>query len=165
MHRSRFETSGHAAVKDNYFLDDGAYLMTLVVIKAMQLRKEGKTIDDLLSDLPEPLEGKELRFAITMPDFHAYGEQVLTRLEAHAAQQGWPLAPDSQEGVRVIFDREHGDGWALLRLSVHDPVMPLNIESNQPFGCRRIAEQLAGYLTAQAGLDCRELEKYLECRR
>ena len=38
-------------------------------------------------------------------------------------------------------------------------MMPLNIESNQPFGCRRIAEQLAGYLTAQAGLDCRELEK------
>lgn len=159
------ETSGHAAIKDNYFLDDGAYLMTLVVIKAMQLRKEGKTIDDLLSDLPEPLEGKELRFAITVPDFHTYGEQVLSGLETYAAQQGWPLAPDSREGVRVIFDQEHGDGWALLRLSVHDPVMPLNIESNRPFGCRGIAEQLAGYLTAQKGLDCRQLEKYLESRR
>lgn len=159
------ETSGHAAVKDNYFLDDGAYLMTLVVIKAMQLRKEGKTIDDLLSDLPEPLEGKELRFSITVPDFHTYGEQVLAGLEAYAVQQGWPLAPDSREGVRVIFDQEHGDGWALLRLSVHDPVMPLNIESNRPFGCRGIAEQLAGYLTAQEGLDCRQLEKYLESRR
>ena len=28
------ETSGHAALKDNYFLDDGAYLATKIVIKA-----------------------------------------------------------------------------------------------------------------------------------
>ena len=31
------ETSGHAALKENYFLDDGAYLATKIVIKAAQL--------------------------------------------------------------------------------------------------------------------------------
>ena len=42
------ETSGHAALKENYFLDDGAYLATKIVIKAAQLHKEGKKIADLI---------------------------------------------------------------------------------------------------------------------
>ena len=37
------ETSGHAAMRENYFLDDGAYLCTKIIIKAALLRKEGKT--------------------------------------------------------------------------------------------------------------------------
>lgn len=41
------ETSGHAAMKENYFLDDGAYLCTKIIIKAAQLRKEGKELDGL----------------------------------------------------------------------------------------------------------------------
>ena len=32
------ETSGHAAYKENYFLDDGAYLATKIVIKLAQMR-------------------------------------------------------------------------------------------------------------------------------
>ena len=33
------ETSGHAAYKENYFLDDGAFLATKIVIKMAQLKK------------------------------------------------------------------------------------------------------------------------------
>ena len=50
------ETSGHAALIDNYFLDDGAYLVTRIIIKAAQLRKEGKTLDSLIAALQEPAE-------------------------------------------------------------------------------------------------------------
>ncbi|MBR5730983.1 MAG: phosphomannomutase/phosphoglucomutase, partial [Firmicutes bacterium] len=42
------ETSGHAAMKENYFLDDGAYLATRIVIKAAQLKKQGLGISSLL---------------------------------------------------------------------------------------------------------------------
>ena len=35
------ETSGHAAYKENYFLDDGAYLATKIVIKAARLAQKG----------------------------------------------------------------------------------------------------------------------------
>ena len=41
------ETSGHAAMRENYFLDDGAYLCTKIIIKAAQMRKEGKELDEL----------------------------------------------------------------------------------------------------------------------
>ena len=83
--------------------------------------------------------------------------QVLEGLEAYAAEQGWALADDSREGVRICF----GGDWMLLRLSVHDPVMPLNIESDMAGGCRKMAALLAPYMHAQDGLDCTKFDAYL----
>lgn len=140
------ETSGHAALRENYFLDDGAYLVTKIIIKAVNLRKEGKTLSDLIAALPEPVESIEQRYTITVPYFRVYGERVLDELEAYAREKGWAVAQDSREGVRVSFDEEHGDGWFLLRLSVHDPVMPLNVESNVSGGCEVILRQLYPFL-------------------
>ena len=155
------ETSGHAALRENYFLDDGAYLMTKIIIKAARLRAEGETLDSLIAGLAEPAEGAELRFAIRPADFREYGSAVLAGLEAYARKQGWAVADDSREGVRISFAKGEGDGWLLLRLSVHDPVMPLNIESDVPGGCRVIAEKLAGYLAGCGGLDQTALREYL----
>ncbi len=146
------ETSGHAALRDNYFLDDGAYLSTKIIIKAVQLRKQGKTLNALIAALPEPVEGREIRYTITEPDFKVYGERVLSDLEAYAANKGWQVADDSREGVRVSFPKEKGDGWFLLRLSVHDPVMPLNVESDSEGGCDVILSQLAPFIEQQTEL-------------
>ena len=155
------ETSGHAALRDNYFLDDGAYLVTRIIIKAVQLRKEGKTLDDLIVALPEPAEGRELRFGITESEFRAYGERVLAELEAYALAQGWTVADDSREGVRVSFGTGEGDGWFLLRLSVHDPVMPLNAESDVPGGVKAVLSKLYEALKDQQGVDLSLLEAAL----
>lgn len=146
------ETSGHAALRDNYFLDDGAYLVTRIIIKAVQLRAKGQTLGDLIAALPEAVEGIERRFDIIESEFRAYGEQVLADLEQYARDNGWHVADDSREGVRVSFDKEHGDGWFLLRLSVHDPVMPLNVESNVEGGCEIILGQLMPFIEQQKGL-------------
>lgn len=146
------ETSGHAALRDNYFLDDGAYLSTKIIIKAVQLRKEGKTLDDLIAALPEPVEGCEVRYTIVESNFKTYGERVLSELETYSAEQGWLVADDSREGVRVSFPKDKGDGWFLLRLSVHDPVMPLNVESDTVGGCKLILSQLSPFIEKQTGL-------------
>ena len=155
------ETSGHAALKENYFLDDGAYLATRLIVKAAGLKRQGKTLSDLIAALPEPAEGVELRFAITAPDFRAAGERTLAELEAYAAQKGWRVADDSAEGVRISFGREEGAGWLLLRLSVHDPVLPLNIESELPGGCRIIAAAFAPFIRGQRDIDCTKFNAYL----
>ncbi len=156
------ETSGHAALRENYFLDDGAYLITRIIIKAAKLRQEGKTLDDLIAALQEPVEGKELRFQIKESDFRSYGTDVLTKLEAFASENGWKVADDSAEGVRISFGADEGDGWALLRLSVHDPVMPMNIESNREGGCRLIAAKLRCFMERFDALDCSKMAAYLD---
>ena len=155
------ETSGHAALRENYFLDDGAYLCTRIIILAACLRREGKTLGDLLRPLREAAEEKEIRLPILEEDFRACGERVIDGLLAHAKAHQWQIAPDNHEGLRVSFGPQDGDGWFLLRLSVHDPILPLNIESNQPGGAKVIAGHLYGYLTSCEGIGLSPLEEYL----
>lgn len=148
------ETSGHAAMRENYFLDDGAYLCTKIIIKAAQLRKQGKGLDELTADLKEPLESVEIRIKITEKDFRACGERIIADLTKYAeTQAGWTLADDNREGVRVYFDKDNGDGWFLLRLSVHDPIMPLNIESDSDGGSDVIYKQLYKFFETVSGLE------------
>lgn len=157
------ETSGHAALRENYFLDDGAYLITKILIKTAQLGKEGKSLDDLIADLEEPLEAKEIRMKIKTEDFRAYGEKVIDELEIYSEKMdGWSIAPDNREGIRVYLDKEHGNGWFLLRLSVHDPIIPVNIESDSEGGAKIIARQLYSFVAKFELLDSEPFKKYLE---
>ena len=147
------ETSGHAAMRENYFLDDGAYLCTKIIIKMAKLKQEGKTLEEYVSQLKEAKEEKEVRYKITEHDFRTYGESVIEKLNEYAlTQEGWTLADDSREGVRVSLDKAHGNGWFLLRLSVHDPIMPLNIESNDEGGVAVILEQVNKFISDCGGL-------------
>lgn len=148
------ETSGHAAMKENYFLDDGAYLCTKIIIKLACLKREGKTLESLIEALAEPAEAEELRFKITDSDFRTTGERVIRELEKYAeAHDGWQIAPDNREGIRVSFDKENGNGWFLLRLSVHDPILPLNIESDSVGGVAIIREKVLDFLKTQDGVE------------
>lgn len=156
------ETSGHAAIKENYFLDDGAYLVTRLLIKMAQLKKEGKKLEDMLSGLAEPKESMEFRMNITTEDFKAYGQKIIDELTAYSkTAPGWHCAPDNHEGIRASFDKNDGDGWFLLRLSVHDPLMPLNIESDSEGGVRIIAKKLCDFLKKYEYLDTAPLKEWL----
>lgn len=148
------ETSGHAAMRENYFLDDGAYLCTKIIIKAAQLRAQGKELDELTASLKEPLESREIRYKITEKDFKSCGERIIAELTDYAERQdGWNVANDNREGIRVSFDKNNGDGWFLLRLSVHDPIMPLNVESDSKGGVDVILDKLYGFLKTAKGLE------------
>ncbi len=147
------ETSGHAAMSENYFLDDGAYLCTKIIIKAVKLKKQGLSLNSVLSKLKEPLEAEEYRLKILDKDFKAYGDSVLKELEQYARENGIAIVPDNYEGVRLSFDKDNGDGWCLLRLSVHDPIMPLNIESNSQGGINKIIKLITPFLSRCNKLD------------
>lgn len=155
------ETSGHAALKENYFLDDGAYLVTKIIIKMAKLGREGKSISDLIADLKTPAEEKEMRFTIEVEEFRSYGECVIEGLrrwcEANA-DQGYIIADDNHEGLRVSL----GDGWFLLRLSVHDPVMPMNIESDSKGGVKKILSTIAEFFYNCRFLNTDSLREFLE---
>jgi phosphomannomutase len=156
------ETSGHAALKENHFLDDGAYLATKIVIKTATLALEGKTLDRLIAELEEPLEAKEVRFPILCEDFGIYGDKILDDLKAWVATEScMSLVIPNFEGVRITFDKESGDGWCLLRKSLHDPIMPLNIESNSNGGCKLISQKLKSFLESYGQLDLSAINRII----
>ncbi len=146
------ETSGHAAMRENYYLDDGAYLATRIVIKAAQLQRDGRKLGDLIADLKEPAEEAEYRLKILPENFRDIGEQVIADLaDLVTNSDDYEVAPDNHEGIRA--SKPEVDGWFLLRLSVHDPVMPLNIESNTPGGVDNILKDLKSFFRMYEVLD------------
>ncbi len=157
------ETSGHAAMRENYFLDDGAYLVTKIIIEMARLKKEGKKLSYLIDDLKIAKEEIELRFPILCDDFRPVGENLINSLEAWALENKFTVASDNREGMRISFDEKNGDGWLLLRLSVHDPIMPLNIESNKDGGVKKIAAHLLSFLrhADTNNVDISPIEKFL----
>lgn len=154
------ETSGHAALKENYFLDDGAYLSLRLALKAAMMKEEGKNLTDLISDLEEPAESAEIRLAIKTDDFRPVSAQILAQLESVCCELEKSgrcfLHKDSAEGVRA--DMKFANGFFLARTSVHDPVAVINIESNEFGGVKKIAGFLYAFFGQFSVLDCASLE-------
>ena len=148
------ETSGHGAMRENYFLDDGAFLISKVLIELAKAKLAGKSLLDRLASLKEPQGSQECRLKILRPDFQAYGNDVIAKLTAFADHQpNWSVVPNNYEGIRVACAGDKEQGWFLLRLSLHDPVLPLNIESNLPGGVEQIAQQLMAFFDGIDDLD------------
>ena len=144
------ETSGHGALSENYYLDDGAYLAVKLIIAATKARAEGRTLGDLIADLRHPAEAREIRIKIVgTEDPKAYGREVLTAFEARAREKDLTIAEPSYEGVRIVTD----GGWALLRMSLHDPNMPLNIEADAAGGADAIERTVRELIADFDGLD------------
>ena len=157
------ETSGHGALCENYFLDDGAYIIVKLLVELVRSRREGKLLTHLIDGLREPKEGAEARLPVTEPEFAPFTERVLKGVEEYfAAKDGFEVVPNNYEGVRVNADRSHGDGWFLIRRSLHDPLMPTNLESDSEGGLKKIAAALAECLAAYPGLDTGALSELAE---
>lgn len=154
------ETSGHAAFRENYNLDDGAYLMTQIIIRMARQGREN--LSAMLASLAVPKEEQEVRFRILTPDFRAAGEEFIRDWTAYAgAQAGYTAAPDNYEGIRFSTDENAGDGWILARLSVHDPVIVINAESDSEGGVRRMLETLYAFSKKRDALDISKLTAVL----
>jgi phosphomannomutase len=148
------ETSGHGAMRENYDLDDGAYLAVKIIIEAVRRRLANEpSIGKVLESLEEPLEEAEVRLKINDPNFKEYGLNVIENLlsvvndKEHSLFGKCMPAEDNYEGLRVCVDEGNGKkGWFLLRCSLHDPVMVLNFESQVRGGVATMAEEFGAWL-------------------
>ncbi|KAK1409599.1 hypothetical protein QVD17_36126 [Tagetes erecta] len=165
------ETSGHGALKENHWLDDGAYLMVKLLNKLASARASGQTggskvLTDLVDELQEPGVAVELRLKIDQnhPDlkggsFREYGEAVLKHLENKSESDSkLQKAPVNYEGVRVSG---YG-GWFLLRLSLHDPVLPLNIEAPSNEDAVKLGLAVLSAVNEFSALDVSALVKFVQ---
>lgn len=162
------ETSGHAAFADNYFMDDGAYLVCkLLVAYSSQAAKKEK-LSDLIADLKLPWEEDEVRvrFNVHSEDFKREGERIINEIKYFAEHDPhWSLAPNNYEGVRINFKKGEGGGWALVRMSVHDPVMPINFASTERGGNKKMARSLYYLLEKYPYLFTGTLKKFIEDKK
>ena len=151
------ETSGHAAFKENYFLDDGAYLVAKILVKMANLKAEkDKKIGELIADLKEAEIKEEFRMTIALDDFKDYGQNILADLKEYIKNiEGWQIAPKNYQGVRVNCG---GNDWFLMRMSLHDPVVVLNVECDKKQSLNDILEKIRYFLSSYDKLDLTALD-------
>lgn len=149
------ETSGHAALKENYFLDDGAYLITRLLVALAKESEKGNELTRLIDGLKEPKEETEVRFPFTDREhFKELGKRILSDFERYAEEQPFlSLAEDNLEGIRVNFQEGYGDGWLLARMSLHEPLLPVNAESNEEGGVEKMLDFFKAFLSGYDGID------------
>uniref|UniRef100_A0A0E0A6V3 phosphoglucomutase (alpha-D-glucose-1,6-bisphosphate-dependent) n=1 Tax=Oryza glumipatula TaxID=40148 RepID=A0A0E0A6V3_9ORYZ len=165
------ETSGHGALKENHWLDDGAYLMVKLLNKLAAARilnpnVGSKVLTDLVEGLEEASVTVEIRLKIDQNhadlkggSFRDYGEAVLKHLENSISKdEHLCKAPKNYEGVRVSG---YG-GWFLLRLSLHDPVLPLNIEAPSKDDAIKLGLAVLTAVSEFPALDITALNKFLQ---
>jgi phosphomannomutase len=156
------ETSGHAALKENYFLDDGAFVIAKILIKVAQLHRHGASVEKLIETLAEPSESREFRIPVNDPDYSGYGKKVISELEIYINRMGgWKRAAVNYEGLRVVCDPLSGNGWFMLRQSLHDPVLPLNVESEASSGVTWMVKKLLQFFAGYINLDVSSLQNYI----
>jgi phosphomannomutase len=176
------ETSGHGALKENHFLDDGAYMVVKIIIEMVRMKLAGldEGIGSLIKDLEEPLESIELRMNIISEPRLAKekGVQAIETFRSYIEQgrlKGWELDScgdcwvsegclvDSNETPAAIdahmyrvnvSDEEHSEhGWVHLRQSLHNPNIALNMQSVVPGGCQSMARVLRDQFLMASGMD------------
>lgn len=152
------ETSGHAALKENFFLDDGAYLVTRILITIAKLNLEGKKLNSLIENLETAKASKEIRLTFYESDFFNYGSKFIESLITEINNdENCKLAESNFEGARGEFE----NGWFLARMSVHDPIMPINIESDSEENNKKIAEWLYSKIKPYRGINSQNLLDYI----
>lgn len=115
------ELSCHFFFKDDYFgYDDGIY----AALRLMRMIKNsGKTLDELLAQIPVAYATRESRIAYDPAD----GQKILAAVQRFCSDRS-DVQCLSIDGIRVTLP----GGWFLLRSSNTQPVMCLRIEADSP---------------------------------
>lgn len=150
------ETSGHGALKENYYLDDGAYMALLLVGKAAKLRQQGKELGFLIKDLVEPVEEGEFRFKLICDEWKDLGNKIISDL-TELGKSKYELKGENFEGVRIYLK----GGWFMLRQSVHDPVLVANFEGEEKGITDKMRKILYDFLSSYKGLDANDIKKLM----
>lgn len=148
------ETSGHAAFRENYFLDDGAYVVAKILSLLPSLQNNGQSLDDLISDLGQPAEILELRLKLQSNQPHALGTQIINDFSDYVTTiPGWQINPENEEGIRISLGAPDGLGWFLLRMSLHEPLLVLQIENDEAGHLPKIQQKLAQFFSSYPQVD------------
>jgi phosphomannomutase len=138
------ETSGHCAMRENGYLDDGTYTAVKVISLLAQVKNDENgssgSLLDLISELQEMEEVNEFRMNVLDGSIVSTGglfEQLCQLVEnACEVNEDWVLDVENLEGVRVrnLMD----GGFFMVRKSLHDPLISVQVEGSSVDSVRKV---------------------------
>jgi phosphomannomutase / phosphoglucomutase len=130
------EMSGHMFFSEGFYGHDDALYGAARLLRI--LADSGRTVAQLLSDVPEFVSTPELR--IEVPEELKFG--LVERAVQHFRARHDVIDVD---GVRVLF----GDGWGLIRASNTQPVLVARYEASSAERLAAIRGEMEGWLRDQ----------------
>ena len=130
------EMSGHMFFSEGFYGHDDALYGAARLLRI--LADSGKTVRQLLSDVPNFVSTPEIR--VEVPEERKFG--IVDKAVEHFRSQHDVIDVD---GVRVLF----GDGWGLIRASNTQPVLVARYEASSPQRLAAIQGEMEGWLRSQ----------------
>jgi phosphomannomutase len=130
------EMSGHIFFKHRWYGFDYALYAAVRLIEAVS--QSGKSLTQLMDEMPVSVVTPEIRFEIDESRKFAVISEVLQRLSDSGARV------NSTDGARVMTD----DGWWLLRASNTQDVLVARAEAKDDAGLQRLMSQIDEQLAA-----------------
>jgi phosphomannomutase len=124
------EMSGHIFFAHRWYGFDDALYAAVRLIEAVA--KSGKSLTQLMDEMPKSVATPEMRFAVDGARKFAVVDEVLERLSAEGAKV------DATDGARV----NTADGWWLLRASNTQDVLVARAEATDQAGLDRLVAQI-----------------------
>jgi phosphomannomutase len=130
------ELSGHFYFRDNFNADSGAIAMAVMLTLAAEIKRNGRTISQMIAPIARFAQSGERNFENE--------EKDLTLEELKETYEGRG-AIDELDGVTVdCFDSE--GWWCNVRKSNTEPLLRLNLEARTPELCDKMVEEIAAML-------------------
>ncbi len=130
------EMSGHMFFSEGFYGHDDALYGAARLLRI--LADSGRTVEQLLSDVPEFVSTPELR--IDVPEERKF--ELVEKAVRHFKATHDVIEVD---GVRVLF----GDGWGLIRASNTQPILVARYEASSPERLAAIQQEMEGWLRGQ----------------
>lgn len=147
------EFSGHIFIAHDYFGYDDALYATFRIIEIM--KKTGKDIKELLSDVARPSCTPEIRRECREDRKKEVVDNVVSRLIAYSKDGDAPyriIDVNTLDGIRVLFEK----GWGLIRTSNTQPVIVMRAEAEDEEHLRQYASFLESELEQAMAENSRE---------
>jgi phosphomannomutase / phosphoglucomutase len=130
------EMSGHMFFAEGFYGHDDALYGAARLLRIAA--DSGKTVRELLADVPEFVSTPELRIEVDEErKFDIVGRAVAHFRSLHDV--------NDVDGVRVLY----GDGWGLIRASNTQPVLVARYEARTPKRLSEIRGEMEGWLRSQ----------------
>ncbi len=129
------EMSGHIFFGYRFFGHDDAIYASLRLLEV--LSKEGRSLEDMLSEIPQYISTPEIRVEVLNDDVKF---KIVDELVEEFKREGYPVI--DIDGARIEFD----DGFALVRASNTQNVLVLRFEAKNEERLEELRELILGKL-------------------
>lgn len=101
-------------------------------------------MDEQIKELKQPVEVQEIRLKLFSDEPREQGNKILEEMKRLLEEEkGMNFDPTNEEGIRYNLQEPYGSGWFLIRLSLHEPLLVLQIENDESGKNQLVLEKLA----------------------